>query len=229
LERIKNFGKLNTLVDTYRATKDQAVFAEIYAEVDEERRTNKRLVLRSGLGDENDADSIFDERLFKLISRDDVIDFGKLLSTALKNARLSFYRAEKRRRAHYILAPKSNSDDDGDEAPTSHLIADELDMEHEAVERLDKKKEDQQRQLLVSIHESARIPFDSEMVRAIKELQRLEQRFSIEALAKALGIQRNTLARKLERLGRAYDRNVHGEITDYIPTYLRIKRSYLAS
>ncbi|NOU98436.1 hypothetical protein [Paenibacillus planticolens] len=225
MEHIKNFEKLNKLVDTYRATMDQAVFSEIYEEVSEERRTNKRMVVRSGFGDENDADSIFNEKLFKLIGREDIVDFGKTFSTTLKRARLTFFRDEKRRRARYILAPKSNSDCDSDEAPTSHLIADELDMEYEVVERLDKKKEDQQRQLLVSLHESGRIPFDSEMVPAIKELPR----FSIEALARALGVQRNTLARKFERLARAYDRNVHGDVADYISPYLRIKREYIAS
>jgi DNA-directed RNA polymerase specialized sigma24 family protein len=217
------FKKLNRLVDIYRLNKDQLVFAKIYEEVVEERQTHERLVVRSGYGDAGDAESLFNETLLTLVERIDVVDFGKMLSGALRTARFCFYRREKRHRQRYVL--DSINRDAGDEAPTSNLTEDEFHLEVSVIENLTKKKRDQQYKLLISLHESARIPFDSKMVDAIEELPR----FSIEALAKALGLKRNTIARKLKRLERAYVRIKHGDIADYIPSSLRIKREHIAS
>lgn len=89
-----------------------------------------------------------------------------------------------------------------------------------------KKKEAQQRQLLNFLLESAKIQNDPTMTAIIEGLPRYE---TVMALAKALGLQRNTVDRKLRRLARHYNPEIHGDILDYFPDGVRIKREFLTA
>lgn len=99
--------------------------------------------------------------------------------------------------------------------------------EHHRIENnLYKKKEAQQRQLLNFLLESTKIQNDPTMTAIIEGLPRYN---SVMALAKALGLQRNTVDRKLRRLARYYDPEIHGDILDYFPDGVRVKREFLTA
>lgn len=110
-----------------------------------------------------------------------------------------------------------------DDAPTSSApISDKSDYVLE--DAVHKKKEDYQRQLVAFLLESGTIHNDSDMVATIEGIKRGE---TVNAIAKSLGLQRNTIDRKLQRLARFYDPKIHGDIRDYLPDGIRIKREYL--
>lgn len=210
-----NNEKLNMLAESYRFHKCSEVFAELYSGLMEERFIHEKIITRSGYGSRHEALRIFDDCLLTVLSMPEIKDFCNLFRRALRLDRINHFKTEKRRRSRYGM--------DIEDAPTS-LINIEDDLEVVVLEKLVKKKKDQQLQLLISLHESAKIPFDSKMVAAIEELPR----FTLRSLAKAIGVDHKKLTRKLERLARAYDRNIHGDLSEYISPHLRLNRKYLA-
>lgn len=113
--------------------------------------------------------------------------------------------------------------DEDKDAPSSE-IPDDYNIEDHVLKRLYKKKEADQRQLIDFLLESTTIQSDPVMVAAIDGIMRGE---TVNAIAKSLGLPRNTVDRKLKRLARFYDPDKHGDIRDYLPDCVRIKREFI--
>lgn len=210
--------KLNNLAQAYLETKSANSFEDMYKEA----KTNflqlhRARLIRSGWGDTNDADEIFDSTILKLSRRDDLKDFGKSLSNALLTATLDFIKSARRYRNRFELTIDKETDD----APTL-TVSDEYQVE----DIVFTKGKGDQRQLITFILESAKIHEDPTMTDIIEGIKYYP---TINALAGALGLQRNTVDRKLRRLARLYLPKDHGDITDYLPRYMEVKREFITA
>lgn len=219
--------KLNILHERYLAasfTDREEIVRQMYDELMNQRLKNGAIVVRSGYGDEADALSLFNETLAKVLSKDSVREFGKTFAKSLKNARIDFFRKEKRRRppSGTKLVSFDESRNRDDDTPMSDILIVDEDMTQYIV----KKKEANQRQLVDFLLESARTLIGSEMTAIISELPNYD---SVTALAKAYGLNHTTVNRSIAKLTRFYSEAAHGDISDYLPDGFRVKRQYLAS
>ncbi|QOT13686.1 hypothetical protein JNUCC32_31295 (plasmid) [Paenibacillus sp. JNUCC32] len=184
---------------------------------------NRGKLITMGYIDPNDADTIFDDVFWKLSKDREIKEFALAMRTSLRNARIDFVRSESSRRKkieHYLDEHTTESEG----APTLVLKAD-VDVEGEALQNEEKKRTNQ-RQLIDSLLESAKILLDPTMIAVIEGTMRGE---TPNAIAKSLGLQRNTVDRKLRRLARNYDRKVHGDLSDYLPKSLRLRSEFISA
>ncbi|WP_449600342.1 hypothetical protein [Paenibacillus sp. Marseille-Q9583] len=201
-----SFEQLNKFADTYYATRSQDAFRALYNEAKRVFQTqNRRRVCASGYGDRNDADSILDDVILKLIGKDALNGFGLWMATALKNARIDWLRKEQTRGKRYELT--INKDDE--DTPTSE-IADDLTTEDIVIQRY-KKKEADQRQLIDFLADPSQVDHDTTLI-----VSQFSQYESITALAKALGLHHEFAKRKIRRLARRYDANRFGDVHEYL-------------
>lgn len=216
--------KLNIAFREYKANSCQDSLLSMYKIA---RRTflvpNRGKLITMGYIDPNDADTIFDDVFWKLSKDHGIKDFALAMRTSLRNARIDFVRSENSRRKkieHYLDEHTAESEG----APTLILKAN-ADVEGEVLHREEKKRTNQ-RQLIDSLLESAKILLDPTMTAIIEGTMRGE---TPNAIAKSLGLQRNTVDRKLRRLARNYDRQVHGDISDYLPKDLRLRSEFISA
>lgn len=212
-----NIEKLNILWEEHRKFRRDETFNEIYAELEPQRSQNRRLVERSGYGDESDALTVFDEVLMRLIRSDNVKDFAKSLTTSLKNARTDFYRKETRRLAH-VHNDINSASDDTDETPTSlelYAKTDDDIVEQAVFDHMHKKKEADKRQLIDFLLCPART-VDTVTTLIVTRYNNASPKESDNAIAKSLGLHHETVKRKLHALSRRYDANRFGDISDYL-------------
>ncbi|WP_419884871.1 hypothetical protein [Paenibacillus sp. B-A-8] len=204
-----SFEQLNKAADTYYATRSQDAFRALYSEAQRVFQTqNRRRVCASGYGDRNDADSILDDVILKLIGKDALNGFGLWMATALKNARIDWLRKEQTRGKRYELT--INKDDE--DAPTSE-IADELTTEDIVIQRY-KKKEADQRQLIDFLSRSAKTDTTTTTIVTAYLFAPLDAKPT--EIARSLGIHHETVKRKLRRLARRYDANRFGDVHEYL-------------
>lgn len=201
--------KLNSVAAQYYASPTQDLFRELYAEATAAfRKVNRSQVVGSRKGDENDADEIFDSVVLTLSREVDVRDFGRALSARLKNARLTFFRNESRRRKRYELTLDSGTPD----APTFDPAA-ELTTEDIVLQR-NKKKEADQRQLIDFLVRSVKT--DATTTSIVEAYRFAPLSAKPTEIAKSLGIHHETAKRKLHGLARRYDANRFGDIHEYL-------------
>ncbi|MBG9735803.1 hypothetical protein [Paenibacillus alvei] len=176
-------------------------------------------------GSKPDEWSIFNETFMKVTHEFRGGDFVNLLSMSFRNARINYHkhRRYRERNEEYDESRKSENENKLNIVDT---LRSETDTSGEVIINLYKKKEAQQRQLLNFLLESAKIQNDQTMTAIIEGLPRYP---TVMALAKALGLQRNTVDRKLRRLARNYNPEIHGDILDYFPDGVRIKREFLSA
>lgn len=204
--------QLNSLFRRYRQTKCQVLFSELYAGLAAIKKANERMLIRSGHGGRDDAETIFDDTLIKLTQRDDVEDITKLLPAALKRARLHFLRTERRRDTRFCVTDlQQQYGDDSEDAPTSPQIA--VDEETPEQIYLEKKKKADQLQLVDFLLESSQILSDPVMVAAIDGIK---DGVRISTISKSLNIHHEAVKRKLRALSRRYDSNRFGDIREYL-------------
>lgn len=197
--------KLNMFAKDYLLHGRAETFSNLYDECRKEFQTvNRRRVTASGFGDTNDADSILGEVLFRLIRKGAVDGFGQQMSTALKNARTDFFRAEKARRRRYELTVDKPTEED---TPTSE-VAEEHTLEE--IVFIQQKKDDQ-RQLIAFLIDPSEV--DAATTEIIAAFSKYE---SITALAKELGLHHEVVRRKIRKLARRYDANRFGDISEYL-------------
>ncbi|PAD72407.1 sigma-70 family RNA polymerase sigma factor [Paenibacillus campinasensis] len=216
--------KLNKAFQAYRLNPDGDSFNDLYTLARETfLAPNRGKLAVMGHRDVNDADAIFDDVFLRISGDVDIRDFAHTMRTSLRNARIDLIRSESSRRKWIDRYLDDDSDKD-ESAPTLQLRSEE-NVECEAIFS-EKKKRTNQRQLIDSLLESAKILLDPTMIAVIERIKRGE---TPNAIAKSLGLQRNTVDRKLRRLARGYDRNIHGDITDYMPDSVRIRREFLTA
>jgi hypothetical protein len=90
-------------------------------------------------------------------------------------------------------------------------IEDEHHVEQEVIDKLGKKREDDQRQLIAFLSDPSQVDSDTTLI-----VSNFSQHDSITALAKALGMHHETVKRKLRKLARRYDANRFGDINEYL-------------
>jgi DNA-directed RNA polymerase specialized sigma24 family protein len=201
-----SFEKLNKLAADYYTTRSQDCFRALYDEANRVFQTqNRGRVCSSGHGDRNDADSILNDVIIKLTQKEALNGFGSQMSTALKNARIDWYRKEKTRGKHYELTV----DKDDEDAPTSE-VPDEMTTEDIVLQR-HKKKEADQRKLIDFLSDPRQV--DKDTTRIVSSFSQYE---SVTALAKALGLHHEVAKRKIQRLARRYDANRFGDVSEYL-------------
>jgi DNA-directed RNA polymerase specialized sigma24 family protein len=222
-----DFSKLNSLAQRFFTSGMSDGFDELYREaVRLFRKVNRVRLYQMGFGDDHEADEILDKAIWKLSETQGIRDFGKALSRALKNLRLNFKRDSQRSRDRlpqewYKL---SDGDEEDCEGSANPLIA--VEAPPDIYPSLDKKNEDDQKKLVAHIEESAKIHLDPTMTAIIERTKLGEVPY---AIGKSLGLQRNTVDRNIRYLARHYNRNLHGDITEYIPEGCRIRREYLTA
>lgn len=183
-----------------------------------------------GCRDEHHAQETFDSAVLSLAGRPDIRDYTVALSAALRNKRLEVYRGSVRRRkriAGYLDDRLRN--ELGDEVPRFEIPLDkqESSAESVALSKMAEKKDAEKRQLLDILVDRANDPVATQIATKNDEFD--GDKFSVNALAKALGIHHQVLSRKLTTLSRHYDPIKDGEILEYLPQGLRVKSSYLTA
>jgi len=219
-----NQQQANMLAESFWSSKSQEDFRKLYDELTDVRRQSERIVMRNGFG-AHDAQEIFDDTLLKVVRREGIEDFYRTFIVSLKNARTDFYRKERRRTSRLwnkLLPPPPAN---GDDAPTLESARDEESeyFTEDVCERLDKKKMTEQRQLLDHLLESAKIQDDPILGATVDGI---ECDKTINAIAKSLGLPRNTVYRKLRRLSKYYDEKVFGDLRDYLPSSIRLMSKF---
>ena len=220
------FEKLNNAYRQYKEEPSESNFQQLYKEAKSEfLLPNRGKMLNMGYSDPNDADSVFNDAIWKAIQKEDPIEnFGLWIRTSLKNERLDFLKLERRRRkrvSHYL----DEHPDEGNSAPKLVLKTDNEEVENE-VFRSEEKKRTNQRQLVSSLLEPLTVLSDPLMTDII---QRVKLGENPGAIAKSHGLDRNTVVRKLHNLSRNYDRNIYGDIAEYLPIGLRVRSEFLSA
>jgi len=203
--------KLNTYAEEYRVTRTDVDFRRLYDEAWRVfGRVNRCSIVKSRLGDESDADCIFDTVIWKLAQRSDLRDFGKVLSSSLRKARLCYFRDESRRRTRVpVYLDKEISSDEG-----ALTLKDRLRDEYRVEDDVLQKKETDQLQLIDFLLDRVNDPVTTLIVTQFKSSNC--GKMSITALAKALGLHHETVLRKLRSLVRHYDANRFGDYYEYL-------------
>lgn len=214
-----NKNDVNALFEEYKRNKTQEAFAQLYESLEDERKKNTRKVMSSRYPDYHAATEIFDDVLFDLIQRNDIKDFTHILRISLKNRRLDYFDKAKRRCWRFSLVDEEEPKDEGS---LKYLYQAEESFE----DKYYKKKEADKKELIDFLLESAEILLGSKMTAIIKELPNYE---SLNDAATSNGLKRNQVARPLSRLARMCSRKDHGDILDYFPDGVRIKREFLTA
>lgn len=196
--------KINKLAVLYKSNCSEDSFKQIYSCLDDIRRQNKVLILKSGLGDESEALEIFHDVLLRTLHYNPE-DFVRWLNKSLKNARIDFIR--RKRRWQVMISPQEVHTDEDESIETLPFISD-FNLEEFVV----RKTEADQLQLIDSlISDPSKV--DPVTTLIVTEFSKHK---SITALAKALGLHHEVVKRKLRALSRYYDANRFGDYRDYL-------------
>jgi hypothetical protein len=209
---MSHIEQLNNAAQAYKSNPCNVTFEVVYGLTEDQRKLNLRVIVRSGYGSEHEAHDVFTDTLFRLLQKDGVLDFAKMFSVSLKNARFDFYRKEKRRRSKLWDEPVTQYDDESVDTPMSRKFVDNHSAEDRALERHRKKKAADVVDHLLRISQTQ---FGSTMTAIIEEIKQPDHK-SVNALAKAHGLERNTVSRKLSALSRFYDANRFGDIKEIL-------------
>ncbi|WP_010494998.1 hypothetical protein [Paenibacillus elgii] len=204
--------ELDSLAEKYRITNDTDILIKMYKDLQEKWSLTARAVAASLCTDSTEVYSMYNEAFIKSITSFKGGNFSRLLSKNLKNARASFYRKQMVRLRRQVSFGRSAQQSEED-APTSDAQSD-YNLEAHANERMHKKKEADQRQLVDFLLDRANDPVTTLIVTKFREDE--SGKLSITALAKALGLHHEVVRRKLRALSRHYDANRFGDIEDYI-------------
>lgn len=199
--------KLNNLAEHYRTSRCSEAYAEVYRRITESLwETHKRMVTRSGYGDENDAQEIFDDAFDRTMNREITNDFTFHLSALLKVRRLDFIRSEKRRLERTVSLDVAMTDEN-DALTLDSILTSTYDTEYEA---LQKRKRTEQLTLIDSLLRPSRTNSVVTLITA-----NFHKYDSARALAKALGLHHETVKRELRKLAVNYDKSRFGNHRDY--------------
>lgn len=227
-----NFEQLNMYYFRYRQEPSQTTFADVYREaVRLFLRLHRSKMRAAGYRDQDDADSVFNDVIMRQVERE-LDDLGKPLAVALNNARIDYYRKEQTRAKYFDPYVRVEPRDYDDDAPTSFAEPESPKDEYEFTR---KKNTEEQRQLLSRILESAKILFDPTTVAAVEgpgsdpvtvaAVNEIKSGANAFSIARSLGLQRNTVERKILRLGRYLPEEC--DIREYLPEGFYVKSAYI--
>lgn len=205
--------QLNRLALTYYAERSELNFQDLYAESSKLfLGVHIQMTLRTGVGHQHDAEESFNDALLELAKRDDIEDFGRMLSSALRMKRAMAHRTNTRRRKRYRMELDDGvKQEDGTYIP-KHIAVEMETAEEKALSTMFRKKEADQRQLIDFLaNDPSQVDHDTTLI-----VSQFEKYDSITALAKALGMHHESVKRKLRKLSRRYDANRFGDVADYL-------------
>jgi hypothetical protein len=215
-ERMSNV-KLNMLHARYIASPDRRsrneVFTEIYAATKKERNINRSRVTASGYGDEADAQTVFDDVIFKMLGDTRITDFERTLNRRLRTKRIDLLRKVVRTRARQCSLDEMY-EEESEGTPIPEEVLDKIKTVTAEQSYLDAKKETNQRQLIDFFSRSAKT--DSTTTTIVAAFLKSDDNTSPNAIAKSLGLHHETVSRKLRSLSRLHDANRFGEYREYL-------------
>lgn len=209
-EMVLEITQLNSKAAAYYANRCDQTFREMYDEaVKVFQKTHRAQTLAMRRGDEHDADSYFNDAFLRLSQRDDIDDFARTFSKALRIGRLKIGRDNGRRqRLITVTLDATIEQEDGSYTP----IYETPTVESAEVTYARSKKEADQLQLIDFLeNDPGQVDRDTTLI-----LSQFRQYDSITALAKALGMHHEFVKRKLRKLSRRYDANRFGDVRDYL-------------
>lgn len=222
--------KLNELAEVYRQSPTNENFKRLYEEADREFGAFHRDTLLSrGCRDEHKAKETFDNTVFELATKE-VRDFFNALSSSLRKKRLMEFRGNRRYRKRVAGSFDDVVEDDFGEVITRIKLPPDVcavSAEDEVIPAMGSKKEVEKRQLLDILVDRANDPVAK--ILATKNRTFDCDDFSVNAFAKTLGIHHQEARRKLDLISRQFKPGVDGDILDYLPDGLRVKRQFLTA
>jgi|UPI0005D0FBA5 hypothetical protein len=195
---------VNDLANAYLLSKDERHLEEMYT------------ILRRAWNISRQSDeyqSLFNEVFCLSVASFKGGDFVNLISFSFRNRKKNLWKKQRLRQRHEWYEPSLLGEDNDEAATSSNIFVSDFNLEDHVVNKMFKKKEADKRQLIDFLLESAKIQNDSTMTAIIEEFPRHK---NLNALGKALGLRRNTVARKLSALSRHYDSQRFGDIRDYL-------------
>lgn len=207
--------QLNNLALIYRKERTSSAFTNLYELASSMFEQFHRDTLFSrGCRDLHHAKESFDNAVFELSQRDDILDFTNALSSALRRKRLMIFRTTKRKRSRI----KGSLDDaeiteSGDYLP-KYKMPDEPSAEDIAILELHRKKEDDQRQLIDFLSHSGNP--DATTTALVEAFRKAPVSATDTSIAKSVGIHHEDAKRRLRKLSRYYDANRFGDYSDYL-------------
>lgn len=199
--------ELSTALTEYRNTGSPEAFETVYALTSRLRSFHAYKVRSSGLGDDNDALTLFDDTLLNVLQRPITVGFTAYFAGALRNSRASFIRTKLRdRNRTYTFA--DNPDDPG--APTPELF---IEYSTPEIVYLDAERKKRAASVCAALLTDPDSGLSPRMTAIIADLPNHR---TINRLADANGIHHSYIFRSLTKLSRRYDANRHGDIRDII-------------
>lgn len=202
-----HMDELSAALTEYRNTGSSAAFGTVYTLTASLRKYNAYILQSTGLGDGNDALTLFDDTLLRVIQKPVTVGFTAYFAGALRNSRASFIRTKLRDRSRTYTFT-DNPDDSG--APTPELFIEYSTPEIVYLDRERKKRAASVCAALLTDPESGLSP------RMTAIIADLPNHHTINQLAIANGIHHSYIFRSLTKLSRRYDAKRYGSIRDII-------------
>ncbi|MGG6309979.1 hypothetical protein [Paenibacillus macerans] len=174
----------------YREAQDNASFTDLYNTLADVKSRHRSKIISTRAGDIYDSDSSFDDILFMLAKRDDVVDIRRLLYIHLRYARIRLYHKTARWRDHTYYPEEYEEFG----ATFDRVESDRVGLIRELLDR----SGDKTAALIVSM-----------------TLQ-TDGRESISSVAGRAGLHHNTVLRPLRRLRKFYNAEKDGELAEYL-------------
>ncbi|WP_340028943.1 hypothetical protein MHB71_04830 [Paenibacillus sp. FSL H7-0940] len=220
------FEKLNSLAAVHRYRPTEFTFSDVYAEASQLLlKTHIHMILKIRGVTLHDAQETFHDALLAAFDRRKEEGFGEALSALLKLKRMERHRSTVRRNERFKLTLDASIEhEDGTFTPMNEPV-DEVLTEDEAL----KTKDAQKRQLLDILADRANDPVAKKIATHMVELTGSKQFLTDTALAKELNMCHKTVGRKLSLLARQYRPEKDGDIRDYFPIGIRVKKEFISA
>lgn len=220
--------QLNSNYVTYRTERTSEAFGRLYEFASTTfEPLHRESLRRGGCPDEHYAKETFDNAVFEIAERDDIVNFTNALSNALKRKRLMIFRTNKRRRRKICGSIDEMRMSESGEYIPKYEMPSEPSAEDVVFPSMNAKKEAEKRQLLDNLVDRTNDPVAKQIATKNRDFE--GDKFSVNALAKALGIHHQVLDRKLLFLSRKYSPDTDGNIIEYFPEGKRVKREFLTA
>lgn len=207
--------QLNSLHAAYRAELTADAFNRMYRLAESMfGRMHRDSLISRGCRDEHSAQETFDNAIWELSERDDLLNFATTLSSALLRKRLMVFRGNGRRRKRIPGSLDETVANESGEYSPKYPTPEEPSAEEVAMPNLCRKKEDDQRQLIDFLKHSGKP--DATTTAIVEAFLFAPPSASDTAIAESIGIHHETAKRKLRKLARQYDANRFGDVSDYL-------------
>jgi hypothetical protein len=214
-----NKENLETLVASFRETREDYMFTAIYVEVS--KRWTSRIAAEAHhcKVDQQELQAVYDEVVMTAVNDERISPeyFRNYVGVMLKSKRLNLIDKTRRRNRRFRLHKQSDADEtDLDYVDAMNFLEGNLgkDSFEEAAET---KKETEQRQLLDFLIDPAKV-IDHTTTAIVSTVlsDRTPGKFKPKAIGNKLGVHHSKVTRKLSSLKKNYDESLFGDYRDYL-------------